>query len=78
MIVAPVAGLNHSTVNVLALDIADRFTVNGPPERAKRDTPHRRIACLQGTFLWMKDRYAEWCGPDPACVSISRCSRGSF
>jgi hypothetical protein len=34
MIVAPVAGLNHSTVNVLALDIADRFTVNGPPERA--------------------------------------------
>ncbi len=31
MVVAPVAGLNHSTFNVLALDIADRFTVNDPP-----------------------------------------------
>jgi hypothetical protein len=30
----PVAGLNHSTANVLALDIAERFTVNGPPAGA--------------------------------------------
>ena len=31
VVVAPVAGLNHSTFNVLELDIAERFTVNDPP-----------------------------------------------
>jgi hypothetical protein len=28
---APVEGLNHSTVNVRELDIAERLTVNEPP-----------------------------------------------
>ena len=33
-VTAPVDGLNHSTANVLALDIAERFTVNEPPTGA--------------------------------------------
>jgi hypothetical protein len=31
MVVAPVEGLNHSTVRVRELDMAVRFTVNDPP-----------------------------------------------
>jgi hypothetical protein len=31
VVVAPVDGLNHSTLSVRELDIAERFTVNVPP-----------------------------------------------
>src|SRR5262245_16090478 len=34
MLVAPVAGLNHSTRRLRVLDMADRFTVNAPPAGA--------------------------------------------
>ena len=33
-VAVPVAGLNHSTAKVLALDIAERSTVNEPPAGA--------------------------------------------
>ena len=31
VVVAPVAGLNHSTLSVRELDMAERLTVNVPP-----------------------------------------------